>query len=462
MTAGRWRASLSALVLVLGCAYYNGLYNANRLAGDAERAEREGRAGEARSLWAQAAVKAESVATRYRSSRHWDDALLLWGKGLSRAGNCRNAAPPLALAIDSAPDAKIRTTSRFLLAECRLELRDPSGAIVAVNPLLDDPDTTRARTARLIRGQAYLRLGDATAAIADLQSVPIEAGAFDLARAYLALDDRAAAQAILEARVPGAYDETGWLAVLEEFGAEHPALGSTIVDLLLQRPDLTPGQRGRLMLADGERWLARGAADQATQRFEAVAAVAGDSLEGGEARAHLAVSAFRALSDLTQLEEVDGRLREAVRGGGRARTIATPVLNGAVIARETLSSDERFGRDLRLFLVGELFRDSLQAPIPATQIFLRLSADHPSSMITPKALLAAAMLDPSRADSIRGVLESRYPYSPYTLYLSGQAGPAFSAAEDSLKTVLALARLRGVEEQERGVTERDQGRSRRQ
>ena len=74
------RAPLAWMLLttaMVGCAYYNGLFNANRLAADAERAERDGRSGEARSLWAQAAVKAESVATRYPGSGHRDDALLL-------------------------------------------------------------------------------------------------------------------------------------------------------------------------------------------------------------------------------------------------------------------------------------------------------------------------------------------------------------------------------------------------
>ncbi len=55
-------------MLGIGCVYYNGLYNANQLAGEARKAEREGRRGEAQSLWAQAAVKAESVATRYPDS----------------------------------------------------------------------------------------------------------------------------------------------------------------------------------------------------------------------------------------------------------------------------------------------------------------------------------------------------------------------------------------------------------
>ena len=69
-----------ALGLLAGCAYYNGLYNANRLVKAAEKAEREGRVGEARSFWAQAAVKAESVVARYPESKYRDDALLLRGR----------------------------------------------------------------------------------------------------------------------------------------------------------------------------------------------------------------------------------------------------------------------------------------------------------------------------------------------------------------------------------------------
>ena len=86
---------VSALLLlgvgtICGCAYFNGLYNANQLAKDAIRAEREGRVGEARSLWSQAAVKAESVAVRYTESRHLDDALVLQGRALRAAGQCES------------------------------------------------------------------------------------------------------------------------------------------------------------------------------------------------------------------------------------------------------------------------------------------------------------------------------------------------------------------------------------
>ena len=79
----RW---LAAVALLGGCAYYNGLYNANRLVKEAERASRDGRIGEARSLWTRAAIKAESVAVRCPASRYRDDAWLVWGRALREAG----------------------------------------------------------------------------------------------------------------------------------------------------------------------------------------------------------------------------------------------------------------------------------------------------------------------------------------------------------------------------------------
>lgn len=462
----RWARTVVLLgAAVLGCAYYNGLYNANRLAGDAKRAEREGRAAEARSLWAQAAVKAESVATRYPSSRHWDDALLLWGEGLTRAGNCRQAEPPLAVASDSAQDPAVQERARLLLAECNLDLNDARGAIAAVEPLLDHPDTNLAQQARLLRGRAYLRTDDPGAAAADLRAIPLEMGAFDLARAQIALGEFDAAQATLEARVPGRFLEREWLAVLTALGARRPEQAAVVVDLLAARPELTPGQRARLLLADGERWLAASESRRAEERFEQVTSTAADSLEGSDARAHQAVAELRALDDLERLAVLNERLREVVRGAGRARVIAGTAFEGTTVALETLGDTVRPNRDLRLFLLAELFRDSLQAPMPATQVFLRLAQDHPTSMIAPKALLAAAYLDVDRAVAIRAELEGRYPHSPYTLFLRGLAGSAFQVAEDSLRAALATTALRGdAKEQERDAAdqERRQGRTREQ
>ena len=60
----RWGGWL-VVGLLSGCVYYNGMYNANRLARSARKAEREGRTFDANNLWGQVATKAESVVVRH-------------------------------------------------------------------------------------------------------------------------------------------------------------------------------------------------------------------------------------------------------------------------------------------------------------------------------------------------------------------------------------------------------------
>ncbi|KPK06319.1 MAG: hypothetical protein AMS20_04950 [Gemmatimonas sp. SG8_28] len=431
--------SLTLTGLLIGCAYYNGLYNANRLAGEADRAEREGRVGEARSLWAQAAVKAESVATRYPDSRHRDDALLLWGRGLAHAGDCRRAVGPLGFAVDSSPDAGLRRVARLLLADCRLLLRQPSQAIIAVEPLLADSDSAVVQEALRFRGSAHLAAGDAERAVAQ---VPLETGGLELARAYTAHGALDRAVGTLQARASGAYRESEWRTALDELGARSPDRAAAVVDRLVARTDLTPGQRARVLAADAERRWERGDLAAAVQRYREVESVAADSAEGGVARSYLAVAALRMLADLQELPAVEAQLADASRGGGTASRVVQPARDVAQAARMVLEDPTLPARDLKLFVVGEMLRDSLDAPNPATALFLAIAAQHPNSRFAPKALLAAAMLDPSRADSVREVLQVRYPYSPYTMVLHGEAGTQFAALEDSLRVLLQLERQR--------------------
>jgi hypothetical protein len=68
-------------------------------------------------------------------------------------------------------------------------------------------------------------------------------------------------------------------------------------------------------------------------------------------------------------------------------------------------------------------------------MFLQLVTDNPGSVLAPKALLAVALMEPLKADSIRGVLLKDYPDSPYTQLVTGGPGAGFSAVEDSLRRV---------------------------
>lgn len=462
MTVTLRSASLTLVGLLVGCAYYNGLYNANRLADDARRAEREGRVGEARSLWAQAAVKAESVATRYPGSHYRDDALLLWGRGLERAGECRRAVGPLTFAADSSPDPVLRKDARLLLVDCRLLLRQPTQAIRAVEPLLADGDSSVVREALRRRGSAYLAAGDGERAIADLEHLPPERAGLDLARAYVAVGDLDRAVATLRTRADGAYVESEWRAVMHELGAASPSRAAEIVDRLAGRTDLTPGERARILLGDAERRWADGDLTAATVRFRAVESMAADSAEGAAARGYLAVAALRGLNDLQELSTVAEQLDDASQGGGQAQRIVQPARDVARTALGALADPGRPAHDLTLFAIAEILRDSLDAPSPAREFFLLVAAQHPDSRFAPKALLAATMLDPNRADSVRVVLQRRYPYSPYTLALEGHAGSQFAVLEDSLRVLLQLERQRLAVGQSPAAAEEALRRERRQ
>src|SRR3989442_13360208 len=83
---------------VAACAYYNGMWNAEHLASQARKLERQDRVAEAQTYWAQAAVKAESVVARHPTSRWADAALVLEGEALARGGACAQAAAPPARA----------------------------------------------------------------------------------------------------------------------------------------------------------------------------------------------------------------------------------------------------------------------------------------------------------------------------------------------------------------------------
>jgi tetratricopeptide (TPR) repeat protein len=425
---------LGTLVLTVGaCAYYNGLYNANRLAKDARRAEREGRTSEARSLWSRAAVKAETVIARFPKSRYHDDALLLRGIALERLKACGQAVPSLHEAVTSSPDEKVRAEARLVAARCWLALEQPDSVIVEVTPLADNARRSGRDEALLLRGRAYVWLGRDALARGDLSASAAPGAAFPLAIALIRLGRPAEAESVLVRAAVEPYDEEQWLAVLDSVGRRDPARATALVDRLLDRPDLTSGQQRRLLLGDGERWLQAGDDTLAAQRFVRIAAAAPDSTEGGAARAHLAVGRLRRVESITELPALLDSLQAAARRGGVAVRIVAPYV--AVLGRavDALQPD---AMPLALFLAAEQLRDSLGAPQLAAEAFAEVARRAPQSVIAPKALLAQAVLEPELSDSLVAQVRTRYPTSVYTLALSGDAGDAYRVTEDSLQRVI--------------------------
>jgi len=441
----RRRLALVALATTVGaCAYYNGLYNANHLAKEARRAEREGRTGEARSLWSQAAVKAESVASRHPHSKYRDDALLLQGTALQSIRSCVSAVRPLELAADSSPDRNIRTEAALRAGQCRLDMAEPDSALEAVATVLKDGNARERSEAQLIRGQAYLSLGRTSEALDELSASATLAAVFPKAVALTELGRGEEGVAALRGVVADSFVEDAWLPALDTVGRVLPAETAPLVDALTARSDLDLGQRLRLWLADGRRWLEFGDTARAEDRFAQIHAAGPDSTAGRSARAYqglLATVRARSWRDVPVLTD---SLSAALRRGGEPVRIAGRYASVLTRARDGLQPD---GEPLGLFLAAEGVRDSLENPALAASLFEQVVQRFPETVLAPKSLLVLATLRPQAADSLIGVLRERYPTSPYTLLLSGQGSEAYEVTEDSLRKAAAEAgRRRGREE----------------
>src|SRR3954469_507008 len=134
-----------ASALLGGCVYYNGMYNANRLAGSARKAEREGRTFEANNLWGQVATKAESVVVRHPTSKYAEEAAVLRGVALARLGQCDQALGALSRLTLSAKPSGLTEDALLATGSCQLAVGNLPASEAAFGQLLDSRDRNRRR-----------------------------------------------------------------------------------------------------------------------------------------------------------------------------------------------------------------------------------------------------------------------------------------------------------------------------
>ncbi len=434
------RAALAALGLGLlgvpSCVYYNAMWSANHLAKEARRLEEQGRAPEARTYWARAAEKAESVVVRHPRSRWADDALVLQGEGLARSGACAAATVPLTRALEQVERGALRERAALAAAQCALDTGDPARAERLLAPVTDSPDAARRSRVALLAGQAAQMRGDFGAAVAWYGRSREPAAAMARARALLAGARTAEATALLATLMRGRFVEEDWAGVLDALASAAGAEEATgALDRLLGRQRVPVGSRARLLLADGDRLLARGALGPAAARYAETAGLVPDSTEGQRGRVREVRALAAQAESLPELAPLADQLnRPSLSGqGGEAGSEARAL---AAILERVLSRD--ISSETEQFRAAELARDSLGAARLAGHLFLRFAQQRPASLFAPKALVAALMLLPERRDSLMSLLDSAYATSPYALALRGELSPAYAAAEDSLARALGV------------------------
>jgi len=435
------RALLLATLLLGGCVYYNGLYNAERLVKRAEKAEREGRTGEAGNYWGEAAVKAETVLARFPTSKWADRARFIDGKALQRSGNCDAAVGPLGRVALEGRDAALADEAAVLWSECLAQLGRPEAAGFAVERLIGSSDPAVRSEASFRAGVAYRRTGRADEAVALLKGSDLPEARGELAVALAEAGRLSEALALTDSLIVELDTLVPWGALLAAIGREDIIDASKFLDRVGSYVRPSPDTAARWLAEDAERWLRVDTA-QATRRWRQAYDAAPTRQGGVEALVRLLRFRLAHSGDVAILDTVIAAVAEIEPGAGEGAFRANALGVAAGGAKRRLDSlDVRAPQgDLRGFLLAEELRDSLNATLLSAGVFERVASERPESPYASKALLAMAAAFPARRDTLMAMVIARYPADPYVIAVTGGDSPAYRVLEDSLARFARTAR----------------------
>lgn len=423
----------AALLLAAGCAYYNGMYNTKRLAGLARKAEREGRTFDATNYWGQVAVKAESVAAKHPGASWADEARYLHGTALVKLNDCPNGLKVLDPLLTTARDAEIREGSAFLVGGCRMRLGDAEGATEAFARLLHSRDPERHALALYADGHALRLAGRLEEALTELgaSTEPRARGERDVVLAGLGRLDQALPLA--DSLLTHGDTTVPWRDLVTATAAHDSAAGDQLVDRIA-RSALPAPLRTRVLLDEGIRLMPTDTA-RGERRLAQADSIGRGTRAWTEVRQAQARLLVEGVSSVPELRKAVMDLQDLGEGGGGDVSIGGAQ---AALGQRVLEVLDSTGAgtpegDLRLFLAGEMIRDSLGADRLAALEFRRVAAEWRQSPYAAKAILALIDLDPAAADSLREVLGSQYPDNPYVALAQGEDSPAYAVLEDSLQ-----------------------------
>ncbi len=425
---------LASVLLLGGCVYYNGMYNAKRLAGSARKAERDGRTFEANNLWGQVITRADTLIARHPDSKYVDQAMVLKGVALSRLNQCESAVAPLGRAAVLRQDDEIAEEATLALGRCHLMLGNADVAEPMFARVAASKDPIRRREAMLLRGRALRLTGRAAEAVPILEQSTDARAEDERLLALAGAGRREAALALADSLIARKDSTARWDTLVVAVGRESPQVATALVDRLQRRPGVNSVTRARMLLEDGER-LAPVDSTRAVARFRQVAAMTGAAVAGERASLQLTRLELRRAASVADLTPIAKSLDERVAGQGELVGEAGELRQS--IARIQAADDSASAgaaqADLRLFLAAESARDSLAAPALAASLFRRIVESTPDSPYAPKAILAGQALDPAWGETAVGLLEERYATSPYVAYLQGFEPYGYRELEDSLQ-----------------------------
>jgi tetratricopeptide (TPR) repeat protein len=433
LKAGALVSAIYTAGLLAGCVYYNGMYNANRLAGSARKAEREGRTFEANNLWGQVATKAESVVVRHPRSKYAEEASILRGLALAKLGQCEQALTPLSRVGVAKLKSDLKEDVWLASGRCHVTLGNIAAADAAFAQVINSRNAARQREAKFQRAQTLRALGRYEEALAELHGSKEPRAVSELLLSLAGAGRHKEAMVLADSLVATGDTTQPWDSLVTALGRQDPSNASSLVDRVRRLPQRSPEMQARWLLEDGRR-LARRDTARAVGRFREAVRVGGAGAAGAQANLELLRLEIGRASRSQDLASSMEALRNL---GQKHPTLAEDVNQLRTTALRVMMANDSVipglpQGDLRLFLVAEAARDSLRAPRLARDIFLRIVNEWPESPYAPKAVLAAQQLDPEWADSARALLETRYPDSPYLAVTRGEEAFAYQLLEDSL------------------------------
>src|SRR4030095_1533788 len=414
------RLPLVLVLLALGCASSNGVYNTKRLASDARRAEKDGRTLEANGLWGRVALQAESTLARHPSSKWADETRLLQGTALVRLKECERAVPILDRVLASTTDLKMRDEAALLNGNCRESLGDAEGASRVYAQMMDSPDRERRDLARYQHGRALRTGGDYEAALNVLSSSDHPRAAGERAAALAGAGRIPDAITVSDSLIASHDTLAPWDSILASIGRKDLETAAQLTDRVIELFVVAESRAGFLR-QDALRW-AQVDEERAAARFSQAIVLSGKGQAGLNYRLELVRMRLRSANGTRSLDQQAEALEQLVEFGGPAAAEAARlavVTRSVAAARDSVSPGAPQGA-LRLFLAGELARDSIGAIPLAIELFERVPKDWPQSSFAPKALFALAGLQPDRAASLIQVVTEQYAESPYLAVLRGE------------------------------------------
>ncbi|HEV7366999.1 MAG TPA: hypothetical protein VGN76_14230 [Gemmatimonadales bacterium] len=420
-------------VLLGGCVYYNGMYNADRLARSAKKAEREGRTFDATSLWGQVATKAESVIVRHPTSKYAEEASVLRGVALARMGQCDEAIGPLSR-IGLTRHREDLTEEAWLAAgRCQVALGNLTAGDASFSQLIQSKDPERRREARYQHARLLRLAGRYEEALSTLEPYREPRAQTERLLSLAGAGHAPQAFALADSLMAQRDTSRRWDSVVVALGQQDPLAASTLVDRIRRLPGQTPESQAHMLLEDGLR-LAPVDTARAARRLREAGGGESSGDAAGRARVELLRLELKGVSRPEDLPPIMDSLTVIAQRFRMVSDQATQLGStiASVHAATTAVTPPTPQGDLRLFLAAEAARDSLEAPLLAAGIFRRILDWWPTSPYAPKVVLATQQLDTTWVDSARAILETRYSDSPYLARIRGEPAPAYEQLEDSL------------------------------